>query len=410
MSYYNTVEIDRDELRELRRKAKESRNLKERLEREREKRKSDISRIRNEFNKKLNELKRLNKNLSSELKELNEELINTKKDLKEDIKKNREKINNIISKINQEKKEKKELALYWINNLNSQIDMIKKLDHEKFKPNELNRILTQIELAKKNYESGMFEAAISSLQERYIDAVELFEEVLSLEKEFNELKEEALKKIDEILNLLNAQKEVEIEVEGQKVEVDVNYWTNNRLDEIKKEAELLKKKIEDKKTTTKELKEIIEKEENLIEELKNIHNKAIDNLFLYQSRIDSANDIIDILDELGYEAVDDAMLSNDKRKSLFVKFENENEEEILVILSPKDNKNRLNILFDIETTNPKFKELRLQRILSELNKKGIKTENFSCTDNENPRSLMNEFKDFEKVKEGRVEEKVKALK
>jgi len=410
MSYYNTVEIDRDELRELRRKAKESRNLKERLEREREKRKSDISRIRNEFNKKLNELKRLNKNLSSELKELNEELINTKKDLKEDIKKNREKINNIISKINQEKKEKKELALYWINNLSSQIDMIKKLDHEKFKPNELNRILTQIELAKKNYESGMFEAAISSLQERYIDAVELFEEVLSLEKEFNELKEEALKKIDEILNLLNAQKEVEIEVEGQKVEVDVNYWTNNRLDEIKKEAELLKKKIEDKKTTTKELKEIIEKEENLIEELKNIHNKAIDNLFLYQSRIDSANDIIDILDELGYEAVDDAMLSNDKRKSLFVKFENENEEEILVILSPKDNKNRLNILFDIETTNPKFKELRLQRILSELNKKGIKTENFSCTDNENPRSLMNEFKDFEKVKEGRVEEKVKALK
>jgi len=413
MSYYNTVEIDRDELRDLERRAREASSLRDRLNKERAKRKSDISKIRNEFNKKVDELNRLNKNLSSELREVNSELLKTKDDinlLKTEVAKNKEKIQKIIADINKEKETKKELALYWINNLNAQIDMINSLEHEKFKPGELNRLITQIELAKKNYESGIYEAAITTLQERYIDAVELFEEVFVLQKEFEELKSKALENLDELKAILEAQRVVEYELEGERIEVDVDYWSEGRLSEIEKEILSLEKEINDKNTSTQRLREILKYQEKLKEELINLSEKAKHNLFMYQARVDSANDIIDILDEMGFETVDNALLGDDKRKSLFVKFENESEEEIMVILSPKDDKNIANIMFDIESTNPKFKDLRLNNILKELNKKGVRVENFACTDNENPRNIINEFKDFEKIKEGRVEDKLKKLK
>lgn len=413
MSYYNTVEIDRDELRRLEKEAREAESLKSRLERERKKRKSDISKIRGEFNEKIEKLNRINNNLSFELRKVNSELLNTKADistLKKEISKTNEKLNRVIDNINREKKEKKELALFWINNLNSQIDMINSLEHEKFKPGELNRLIMQIEFAKKNYENGIYEAAISSLQERYIDAVELFEEVFILQKEFAELKEEALKKLEKMKILVEAQKEIEYEISGEKIKVDVDYWSNGRLSEIKKEAEMLEKKINDKNTTTQELKEILKYEDNLIEELTKISEIAKHNLFLYQARIDSANDVIDILDELGFEAVEDALVGDDKRKPLFLKFENESNEEILLVVSQKDDKNAMNIMFDIDSTNVKFKELRLRKILNELNEKGVRVENFACTDDKNPRTLMKEFKDFEKVKKGKIEDKLKMLK
>ena len=413
MSYYNTVEIDRDELRRLEKKAREAEDLRRRVEKERKKRKSDLSKIRREFNAKIERLNKINQTLSNELRDVNDELLKTKGDIekvKEDVKKNKEKINNLISSLNKEKKEKKELALFWINNLNSQIDMIKELDHEKFKPAELNRLLAQVELAKKNFDSGMYEAAISSLQERYLDAQDLFEEVFLLQKEFEDLKVKALENLDELKALLEAQRVVEYELEGERVEVDVDYWSEGRLSKIEKELLSLEKEINDKSTSTKRLKEILDYQEKLKEELINISEKAKHNLFMYQARVDSANDIIDILDEMGFEAVDNALLADDKRKSLFVKFENESEEEIMVILSPKDDKNVANIMFDIESTNPKFKDLRLNNILKELNKKGVRVENFACTDSENPRNIINEFKDFEKVKEGKVEEKLKKLK
>jgi len=413
MSYYNTVEVDRDELRILEEKAKEATSLRNRLNRERNKRKSDISKIRNEFNKKIEKLNNLNKNLSNELKTLNSEVLKTKADIKslnKEVVKNREKIREIVEKINKEKENKKEIALYWINNLNTQIDMIKSLEHEKFKPNELNRIITQIELSKKNFESGIYEAAISSLQERYIDAMELFEEVFVLQREFEDLKEKALKKIEDIKVLIEAQRVVEYELEGEKIEVDVDYWSEEGLKNIEKEVERVEKEINDKNTATQRMREILEYEDKIIEELSQISEKAKHNLFLYQSRIDNANDLIDILDELGFEAIDNTLLGDDKRKSLFLKFENESEEEIIVIVSPKKDKNVLNVMFDVESTNEKFKDFRLQRILNNLNKKGVRIEHFACTDDKNPRNMINEFKDFERVKEGKVEEKLSKLK
>ena len=297
------------------------------------------------------------------------------------------------------------MALEWLHNLETQIDMISKLQHEKFKPSALSTLLKQAELAKDNIKNGIFESAIASLQERFIDAQKLFAEIYLLQKEFEELQQIALDNIKDLYSLLEAQKIVEYEIEEDIIEVDVNYWTEGGIDSLKAQIKELEDKITDDNTTTQELIDIISIQNQLFEDIKNIADKAKDNLLLSQVRIDNGNDIIDILDEMGFSSVDDTFDRDDQRKSLFVKFENDAKEEILIVLSPDGSKNKLNIMFDIDSTNVKMKDIRLNNIINRLKEKGIETNNFKSTDSETPTYEIEKYKDFDKIRKGEVDTK-----
>ena len=441
MSYYNVIEIDRDEYYSMKRKAKERESLKRRLNKERERRKRDrdrlernIEKINREFSSKVEALNKENKKLNNNLETLNRELLNTKKEYKrkfdsldskidatksqlqdeisflrketkEEIKKQKERIDTLIKHLEIEKSTKKEMALEWLHNLETQIDMISKLQHEKFKPSALSTLLKQAELAKDNIKNGIFESAIASLQERFIDAQKLFAEIYLLQKEFEELQQIALDNIKDLYSLLEAQKIVEYEIEEDIIEVDVNYWTEGGIDSLKAQIKELEDKITDDNTTTQELIDIISIQNQLFEDIKNIADKAKDNLLLSQVRIDNGNDIIDILDEMGFSSVDDTFDRDDQRKSLFVKFENDAKEEILIVLSPDGSKNKLNIMFDIDSTNVKMKDIRLNNIINRLKEKGIETNNFKCTDSETPTYEIEKYKNFDKIRKGEVDTK-----
>ena len=428
MSFFNTVEVDRDELNRLERLAREAENLRERLRRERKSRgkvENRVKKMERNFSKRIDNLRKLNEELDKEVRILNEELTShkikfknldekidlVKEDLDREIQSLRKetnlkikKINNELKEIRLEKENKKELALSWLKNFENVIKMIKELEHEKFKPGELNKLLEEARLAKKNINNGVFEAAISSLQERFLDARELFNEVFLLQQEFEELKTIALNNIDELNDLLKAQKEVEFIIFDENVKVDVNYWTNGKLERIKSEIEQLKEKIENPKTTTEELVEIIARENVLFEELKNIAEEAKNNILLSESRIDLAENVEDVLEDLGYDLVGATFEKDDKRKSAVLKFENEGGEEIITVLTPRGNKNSLNIIFGLENTNLAMKDMRLHSILNKLKERGIELNNFKCVDSEVPADYKIPD-DIEKVKSGEVEVK-----
>ena len=428
MSFFNTVEIDRDELERLNRAAREAISLRERLNKERKAKKNienRLNKLRSDFKRRMDNLKRLNEELDKEVRFLNEELAShkikfksldekidlVKDELDREIKNLRKETNEKIKLINKElknirleKESKKELALSWLKNFENSIKMIKELEHEKFKKGALDRLLEEARIAKENINNGVFEAAISSLQERFLDARELFNEVYLLQQEFEELKTIALNNIDELNDLIEIQKEVEFIIFDEKIRVDVNYWTYGKLDRIKKEIEELKLKIEDKDTTTEEMVELISRENFLFEELKNIAEEAKNNILLSESRIDLAEDLEEVLEELGYDLVDGAFEGDDKRKSAVLKFENEAEEEIITVITPKGNKNSLNIIFGLENTNVAMKDVRLNNILNKLKERGIELNNFKCVDSE----VSPDYKipdDIEKVKRGEIEVK-----
>ena len=428
MSFLNTVEVDTYEYEKMVRATKEVDNLRERLRKERRNRnkiKKRMDELEKNLDNKINKLNRLNEELDEEVRVLNDELKEqkikfknldekidlVKEDLDKEIQNLRNETNKKINKINKElksirleKENKKELALSWLKNFENVIKMIRELDHEKFKPGELKRLLEEVRLARENINNGVYEAAISSLQERFIDARNLFNEVFLLQEEFEELKTIALNNIDELNDLIEAQKEVEFVIFDEKVKLDVNYWTNGKLDRIKKRIEELKTKIEDKKTTIEELVEIIKEENILLEELKNISNEARDNLLLSESRIEIAERVEEVLEDLGYDLDGATFEMDDKRKSAVLKFENEGGEEIITVITPKGKKNSLNIIFSLENTNVAMKDLRLNGVLNKLKEKGIELNNFKCVDSE----ISSDYKvpeDLEKVKRGEIEVK-----
>lgn len=428
MSYYNTVEVDVYEYERMKRATSEVSNLRERLRRERRNRDRIEKRMRemeNSLNRKIERLNELNEELDEEVRILNKELkeqkikfknLDEKIDLvKEDLdreiqnlrnetNKKIKKINNELKAIRLERENKKELALSWLKNFENVIKMIRELDHEKFKPGELSKLIEEARLAKENINNGVYEAAISSLQERFIDARNLFNEVFLLQQEFEELKTIALNNIDELNDLIEVQKEVEFIVFDEKVKLDVNYWTNGKLDRIKKRVKELKNKIEDSKTTTEDLVEIIKEENILLDELKNISNEARDNLLLSESRIEIAEKVEEVLEDLGYDLNGATFEKDDKRKSAVLKFENEAGEEIITVITPKGKKNSLNIIFSLENTNVAMKDLRLNNILNKLKEKGIELNNFKCVDNEVPADYKIP-ENLEEVKEGKIEVK-----
>ena len=390
-----------------------------------------ISSLRNDFNRQVDNLKTQNQKLNNEIGTLNSELLNTKKEhnrkfnsldkkldatkheLKQDItnlkqntqkllKAQNEKIDNITKNLKLEKENKKELASEWLNHLDKQVDMIKTLKHEKFKPNALNELLNQAQLARDNISIGVFEAAIAALQERLIDAQKLFNEVFLLQKEFEELQEIASNNMNDLQILLEAQRSVEYESHEEKINLDVDYWTEGGIKKIENELKEIEDKINNEDTSTKELVDIINRQNELLYKLKNLPEKAKHNFILAQVRVDNANKIIDILDEIGFEAIDDAIENEDNRKSIFVKFENSSKEEIIVSLSPQGEENKISIMFDIDSTNEKFKDHRLNNIIKKLNERDIEVKNFKCTDSSTPRYEINKYKDFEKIKKGEV--------
>ncbi len=430
MSFYNYVEIARDELERLRNEARETSSLRKRLRNEyklREKLNERLKELDRSTERKINRLKEKNKKLDRNLRVLNEELIKTKKnytslservesvkeelnreidmlrrETDEKIKKVNAEVRELKDSIRIEKENKKELALQWLKNFENIISMIKELNHEKFKPGALNSLLEEARIARENINNGVYEAAIASMQERFIDARELFNEVFLLEEEFNSLKTIALNRLDEIREILEAQRFVEFEFFGEKETVDVNYWTNGEIEKILKRINELKAKIEDENTTTQEMVEIIKEENEIFETAKKLSEKARDNILLSEARLDIADNVIDTLENMGFDMVDDTFVADDKRKSVVLKFTNEAEEEIVTVISPKGNSNSLNIIFNVENTNIAMKDARLNNMLNRLKEKGIELQNFKCADGEVPHDTYKRFDDFEKIKEGRV--------
>jgi len=459
MSHYNyipKVTINETEYKKLKKEAKEKQKLKDRLKnRERDianlnsKMNKRIKEVEKTMNKRVSKLNDLNNRLSSELRTLNIEFNNERKRNEEKVRKLNSKLSNMKSELNLritsldkkvdaieeeiyqeinevrketqealniQKKEfnskiksvidsiqakedsEKNLALNWLKDLNTIVEMIEVLDHEKYKPNQLNKLKSQIELAKNNIENGVYQSAISSLQERYISAGELFNEVNYLQKEFEELQTMAKNYVDELKVLLDTQKNVEMEIREQDVEVDVDKWSNKGITKLEQEINSLSEKIEDNSTSIEEMYEIISRIKDMFKEAKELPEKAKENIILSELRLDMAEQIEESLEEAGFELVDDVFERDDARKSLILKFHNSSDEEIITIVKAEKNfTNSLNVMFE-SVENERYKKHRLDKIINKLQSKGLEVGNFKCTDSTTRSDFYDEVRDFEKIK------------
>lgn len=298
---------------------------------------------------------------------------------------------------------KQERASLWSTDTETLIETIaESYRHDKFKPGEVAQLREQIRLAKHNSDYGDYEACISGSQQAFLNANKLRIELEMLEQEWLLVLLEANNQTAEALAMCQAQEQCQLVFETEdgdvSLEVEINYWTNNRLEELKQQVQVEQKRLKEsgEHLTTEELKASALNMMALQHECLVLTEQAKQALLASQQRQNITCDIEDVLAKSGWDLVDDTYEGEDYREAHHAKFRNYQGDEIVTIVEPvEDNRtstisNKLNLsYFDHTNQNRMFTHKILGSIHDQLSDTGINigapscapgTEHSSCRD------------------------------
>jgi len=193
----------------------------------------------------------------------------------------------------------------------------------------------------------------------------------------------------------------ETEEGDESIKADIDYWSNGELSKFKSEAKANEKKLSNAdELNVEDLKELIKHSMETKEKVISLTELAKNNIILHEKRLHIADDITNSLEERGYELTDDCYEYDDAREAYRVKFENTLGEEVVTIITPKDNQiNQLDIHFFDKSVNEDERKLKLNDMLGSLSQDGIECDRPQCIAGSQFESQGNvKEKDFETIK------------
>ena len=315
------------------------------------------------------------------------------------------KIDSVIQQIEAKESNQRNQASLWLEEAQNALTAVDSYKHEQFCPGEYAQLKQKLKMSQLNMKNEVYEASISSSQILWQEASQLKVRLEVLENEWNECFEEA---VDSNLNLIatcEAQKTVKLafETEGgnEELEVDIDYWCNGQLSKTKEIALSQKKILQYKEfIDLEQLKKFIQESAEYKEKALGLTQQAKEVIILSQLRSDMASDIVDSLDESGFELVDECFEGDDEREALHLKMQNISGDEVVTIITPVENrKNKLDIHFFDKGNDESFKQTRLQSMIQRLQESGVECETPKCAvGTEDHNSGDESVRDFQQVK------------
>lgn len=160
-----------------------------------------------------------------------------------------EKITNRLNRLMQVSEQKEKMANQWLVSAEEISDFINQhYHHHFFAPNQLNRYVQILNIARDNLENGMPEAAITSAQQVYRDLSEFRVNLEKLESEWQMLFCAAWEGLCHVhaLTLENqVVKAVDLDGTWLDVDLEVDYWTKGRISDLFVEIDDLFTLLED---------------------------------------------------------------------------------------------------------------------------------------------------------------------
>jgi len=356
------VQITDQEYRKFMNTAREVENIDQRLQYQLDRQESHL---RSDFNNQLNQTKEKIKYNESRINRLDN------------------KVDNLISTIEQRESNKKAQANMWLDEAKDALKAIDSFRHEKFCPNEYAKLKYKLSISQMNYDNEVYESSISSSQILWQEASDLKHKLQHLEDEWNHCFEEATQSNIKLIALCDAQEIVKLAFDtdngDKELEIDIDHWSKGELTYLKgivnQEKELLGC-IEN--ITTDDLKVVLKNSIKLEEDIKVLTEKAKEAIILSQHRSDMANDIVESLDQSGFELVESCFKNDDERESVHLKLQNRSGDEVVTIITPMENReNKLDIHF-FDDSDEQFKQTRLQSMLSRLQDNGVECSQPQC--------------------------------
>ncbi|MBC8236295.1 hypothetical protein H8E77_42650 [bacterium] len=212
--------------------------------------------------------------------------------------------------------------------------------HEHFATGELNKLEEEIRRARGNVASRLPEAAISTAQHAYQELSNLRLRLEEMEQEWQFWRSRALESMKEMQSLVQRNRECSaLDLEGKETgdSVDVNWWTNGKLEKLEEEISELITKIEDEQdlSRTDELRQFVEQTTpDLKQRLEEIIAEARLEISGSQLRINIADLVVQALEEKAFSVPEGTYEGEDYRNGYAAKTAHLDGSEVVITVTP----------------------------------------------------------------------------
>ena len=251
--------------------------------------------------------------------------------------------------LQKEKQDIETLANNWAEDVEKvwqQID--EDYQHERFAPGQLNDLRSRLDLARSTVKVAP-QAAIANLQTAYFGLADLRLNLEQREQEWLLYYNAASEDLKSLLEEVRANRECEVEIgegdEAERLRLEVNYWTSNRLQEYEDDLRKIDERLQEGRNslTTEQIQEISQEIESHRPQLEEIVEQAREEILSSQLRVDIADKVAEVLGGMGYDLfqsgqdVDsqEGYESGDQRRSYILKLRNLSGGEVVTVISPQ---------------------------------------------------------------------------
>ena len=319
---------------------------------------SDVSKQISGLDNKIQRQQREIKAINEQMKVIVDSIEEMEQDINDRFEENEQEIAEIqddLAGIHKRFQDEDELARQTVKTAKALLDVVEKRTLlDRFAPdNEAEDVRKRVEDLSK---SSLHGAALTAKAEEAITQIQQTERHAVKEKaKHDALVEVAMTQIERVLTVVNKNRKIRQEVDGgDPMMVECNFWSEGEYGRLEKELNDLKAELDDRyneKLTEARVKEIVRRSAEIEGRIIQIRAESVTKAVLSEARVETVEDIVDAMQKKGWtlkgsiEHPEFGYMGGEKehdwRKGVCAVLENNVDEEITVIVDPKDDVNIL---------------------------------------------------------------------
>lgn len=326
----------------------QARDFQSRLQQQADRYDSRLESQRNEYTSMVNEVRA---DLAEQGQKLSSKIEQNRRELKQSI----DEVSGRVSRMQQVRQNHKEMAEFWIQEAESVFREIEEYRHELFAPGRLAVLQSLLQDSRSDIGNEAFETAIGAARNAFRDSMDLKEDVVNSEMEWNnwynllsQLYTETKSNLEDLGSMrfeYQAYNE-DGEEETAVVNADIDYWTSGKLQILRNQFAELEQRIQQAENcTASQLQAMMNELAHVQEMMDHLEADSRVSLQLSQERRDLACDIVEALSD-GFAFDPDsgvgAYAGNEQRNSYEGTIRNPvTNDQVSFRISPKENEEGL---------------------------------------------------------------------
>jgi len=293
-------------------------------------------------------------------------------------------INNIQANIQAKENNHRKQAEFWVSQTEVFFTDIGQYRHDLFTPNRLQKLRNELAQTSSDMRNEAFQSAISSARNVFNQAVELKEIVVNAEMEWNFYYKKFQEASANTRSNLNYRKTMQFTFKtdegAEKVDANINYWTEKALDRIEaKLTQIEQKAAKPDGISTDKLKEMTADLKRLDEEMKIAEDKAKKAFISSQFRAEMASKLEEVLINRGWTCDGSTYECGEYNEKFHVKLSDIKGNEIVAVITPDENlENNIEINFFNKDNDEEFRRVHLKSIEDSLKEGGLNIGTPTC--------------------------------